>query len=137
MEFQFMTAKAIVPPYVPLPAVLVGYPVSSTAKVLYARLLSEALENRREDEDGVWFVRLSNRRLSAMLLRSMMTVKRVMGELEEAGLVLRVRERSGGQNRIYVLLPLDWPPIGEERLDAKRPGGRNHGIHEVKRDKAS
>ena len=42
---------------------------------------------------------------SDALARSTMTVKRSLNELEDAGLILRVRRGVGEPNRIYTLLP--------------------------------
>ena len=40
-----------------------------------------------------------------MIARSTMTVKRSLNELEDAGLILRVRQGFGEPNKIYVLIP--------------------------------
>ena len=40
-----------------------------------------------------------------MIARSTMTVKRSLKELEDAGLILRVRQGFGEPNKIYVLIP--------------------------------
>ena len=44
-------------------------------------------------------------RYAAVLSRSPMTVKRSLNELEAAGLIMRVCQGIGEQNRIYVLIP--------------------------------
>lgn len=41
MEVEFLTADTTLPPCLPLPGAMLGLPVSSTAKVMYARLLGE------------------------------------------------------------------------------------------------
>ena len=43
--------------------------------------------------------------LAADLSRSSVTVKRSLKELEDAGLILRVRQGVGEPNHIYTLLP--------------------------------
>ena len=43
--------------------------------------------------------------LAAALSRSPVTVKRSLKELEDIGLILRVRRGVGEPNRIYTLLP--------------------------------
>ena len=87
MEVAFLTAGTALPPCLPLPRAMLGLPVSSTAKVMYARLLDAAL--------------------AGALGRSAMTVKRALRELEDAGLLLRVRQGFGEPNKIYVLIPRD------------------------------
>ena len=53
MEFEFMTAGTPLPPCMPLPPVLLRLPASSTAKMMYARMLDEALAYGIEDENGI------------------------------------------------------------------------------------
>ncbi len=46
MEFEFMTADTVLPPCMPLPAAMLRLPISSTAKVMYARLLNTTFIGR-------------------------------------------------------------------------------------------
>ena len=80
-------------------------PISSTAKVMYARLLNTTLTAGIEDSNGILFVRFPIMELAAALSRSPVTVKRSLKELEDIGLILRVRRGVGEPNRIYTLLP--------------------------------
>ena len=105
MEFEFMTADTVLPPCMPLPTAMLRLPVSSTAKVMYARLLDASLAEGAEDTNGILFVRFPIVELAAALSRSSVTVKRSLKELEDAGLILRVRQGVGEPNRIYTLLP--------------------------------
>ena len=105
MEFEFMTADTVLPPCMPLPTAILRLPVSSTAKVMYARLLDATLAASTEDTNGILFVRFPIVELAAALSRSSVTVKRSLKELEDAGLILRVRRGVGEPNRIYTLLP--------------------------------
>ena len=105
MEFEFMTADTVLPPCMLLPTAMLRLPVSSTAKVMYARLLDATLAGGAEDTNGILFVRFPIVELAAALSRSSVTVKRSLKELEDAGLILRVRRGVGEPNRIYTLLP--------------------------------
>ena len=105
MNFEFMTIDTPLPPCMPFPRALTGFPVSSTAKVMYARLLDATLAASTEDTNGILFVRFPIVELAAALSRSSVTVKRSLKELEDAGLILRVRPGVGESNRIYTLLP--------------------------------
>ncbi len=89
----------------PFPRALTGFPVSSTAKVMYCRMLDVMLSNGQEDENGILFVCFPVTAIAAVLSRSPMTVKRSLNELETAGLIIRVRQGVGEPNRIYVLIP--------------------------------
>ena len=105
MEFEFMTADTVLPPCMPLPAAMLRLPISSTAKVMYARLLDEILTDGVEDSNGILFIRFPIVDLAAALSRSPMTVKRSLNELEQAGMIMRVRQGTGEANHIYILLP--------------------------------
>ncbi len=106
MEFEFMSADTVLPPCMPLhAAAMLRLPISSTAKVMYARLLNTTLTAGIEDSNGILFVRFPIMELAAALSRSPVTVKRSLKELEDIGLILRVRRGVGEPNRIYTLLP--------------------------------
>jgi len=105
MEFEFMTADTVLPPCMPLPAAMLRLPISTPAKVMYARLLDEILTDGVEDSNGILFIRFPIVDLAAALSRSPMTVKRSLNELEQAGMIMRVRQGIGEANHIYILLP--------------------------------
>ena len=105
MEFEFMTADTVLPPCMPLPAAMLRLPISSTAKVMYCRMLDAMQSKGQEDENGILFVCFPVTAIAAVLSRSSMTVKRSLNELETAGLIMRVRQGIGEPNRIYVLIP--------------------------------
>ena len=77
MEFEFMSADTVLPPCMPLPAAMLRLPISSTAKVMYARLLNTTLTAGIEDSNGILFVRFPIMELAAALSRSPVTVNRV------------------------------------------------------------
>ena len=105
MNFEFMTIDTPLPPCMPFPRALTGFPVSSTAKVMYCRMLDAMLFIGQADENGILFVCFPITAIAAVLSRSLMTVKRSLNELETAGLIMRVRQGVGEPNRIYVLIP--------------------------------
>ena len=107
MEVEFMTADTTLPPCMLLPRAMLRLPVSSTAKVMYARLLGEIYTAGAEDINGILFIRFPIVELAAALGRSTMTVKRALRELEDIGLLLRVHQGFGELNKIYVLIPRD------------------------------
>ena len=73
MDFEFMTADTVLPPCMPLPPAMLRLPVSSTAKVMYARLLDATLTVGTEDTNGILFVRFPIVELAAALSRSSVT----------------------------------------------------------------
>ncbi len=92
MNFEFMTIGTQLPPCMPFPRALTGFPVSSTAKVMYCRMLDAMLSNCQEDENGILFICFPVTAIAAVLSRSPMSVKRSLNELETAGLIMRVRQ---------------------------------------------
>ena len=106
MEYEFMTADTPLPPCMPFPKALAGLPVSSTAEVMYCKMLDAMFTKKLEDENGILFVYFPVRQLAAELSRCEMTVKRSLNELENAGLIMRVRQEGFAEpNRIYILIP--------------------------------
>ena len=92
MNFEFMTIDTPLPPCMPFPRALTGFSISSTAKVMYCRMLDAMLSKGQEDENGILFVCFPITAIAAVLSRSPMTVKRSLNELETAGLIMRVRQ---------------------------------------------
>jgi transcriptional regulator with XRE-family HTH domain len=129
MNFEFMTIDTPLPPCMPLPRALTGFPVSSTAKVMYCRMLDAMLSKGQEDENGILFVCFPVTAIAAVLSRSSMTVKRSLNELETAGLIMRVRQGVGEPNRIYVLIP------GKERVPMKGATSIQERLWELRKDK--
>jgi len=75
-----------------------------------ACLLNEILTDGIQDSNGILFIRFPIMELSAVLSRSPMTVKRSLNELEQAGMIMRVRQGIGEANHIYILLPKEGIP---------------------------
>ena len=106
MNFEFMTIDTPLPPCMPFPRALTGFPVSSTAKVMYCRMLDAMLSKGQEDENGILFVCFPITAIATVLSRSPMTVKRSLNELETAGLIMRVRQGVG-----HLGLTLTWMEV--------------------------
>ena len=83
MEVEFLTADTALPSCLPLPGAMLGLPVSSTAKVMYARLLGEIYTAGTEDMDGILFIHFPIVELAAALGRSAQTCKRTLRESGE------------------------------------------------------
>ena len=105
MNYEFMITGTALPPCMPLPKVMLRLPVSNTAKVMYARLLDEILIRGIPDSNGILFIRFPITKLAAALSRSPQTCKRSLNELEQAGMIMRVRQSVGEVSHIYILLP--------------------------------
>lgn len=105
MNYEFMITGASLPPYMPLPRATLRLPISSTAKVMYARLLDEILTKGTEDSNGILYIHFPITELAAALSKSTQTCKRSLNELEQAGMIMRVRQGIGKVSHIYILLP--------------------------------
>lgn len=109
MNTVYMTNTSTLPPSLPFPEALMDAPMSITAKVLYARMLDEAMNRGRTDDAGKIFIVFPIREMAFTLSRSSMTMKRVLRELKDGGLIKRNRQGAGKPNRIYVLIPEERP----------------------------
>ncbi len=107
MNYEFMFADTILPPCIPLPKAAVQLPISSTAKVMYARLLDKIMANGIEDNNGILYIHFPIMELAIAICRSPMTVKRALNELEQAGMIMRVRQSVGEASHIYILIPAE------------------------------
>ena len=56
MDVEFMTADTTLPPCMPLPRAMLRLPISSTAKVMYARMLDIVFLSGMEDANGILFI---------------------------------------------------------------------------------
>ncbi len=106
MEYEFMTADMPLPSCIPFPKALAGLPISNTAKVMYCKMLDTMFTKKLEDENRCLFVYFPVRQLTNELSWCEMTVKRFLNELENAGLIMRIRQRRFAElNHIYILIP--------------------------------
>ena len=70
MEVEFMTADTTLPPCMPLPRAMLRLPISSTAKVMYARMLDIVFLSGIEDANGILFIHFPIVELAAALARN-------------------------------------------------------------------
>ena len=68
MEVEFMTAGTALPPCMPLPRAMLRLPISSTAKVMYARMLDIVFLSGIEDANGILFIHFPIVELAAALV---------------------------------------------------------------------
>ncbi len=73
---------------------------------MYCKMLDAMFTKKLEDENGILFVYFPIKQLASALSRCEMTIKRSLNELENAGLIMRVRQQGFGEpNHIYILIP--------------------------------
>ncbi|MCD8005868.1 MAG: replication initiator protein A [Oscillospiraceae bacterium] len=96
------------PPFIPLPRFIVAGEYSVNAKLLYGLLLSRTMLSQKSgwvSDDGNVYVIYPIKELAEDLNRSEKTVKNALNELENAGLLSRVRQGLNRANLIYLRLP--------------------------------
>lgn len=87
------------------PKSLFDIPNSSTAKLIYCRILDATLADGVEDESGQIFICIPIGELTNAITKSQMTVKRTIRELEKVGLLDRRQQGFGKLIRMYVMIP--------------------------------
>lgn len=96
------------PPFVPLPRFMIASEYSMNAKMLYSLLLGRTQLSQKSgwvSEDGNVYVVYPIKQLAEDLNRSEKTVKNALNELENAGLLSRVRQGWNRANHIYLKIP--------------------------------
>ena len=107
-ELHFLTQGTKLTNYSVIPNDLHGSGLSSTAIVLYAKLLNRSnlsITNGKVDEFGRVYINYKLEDLAEEMGRSLSTIKENMNELVLAGLVEKQRMTKGRANMIYVKVP--------------------------------
>ena len=115
----YFKKDAALPPFIPLPRFMIASEHSINAKLLYGLLLNRTMLSQKSgwvSEDGNVYVIYTIKQMADGLNRSERTVKTALNELENAGLITRVRQGWNRANRIFLHLPdgvqLSSPPEG-------------------------
>lgn len=107
----------------PLPRFIIQGEYTVNAKLLYGLILNRTLLSRKSGwyaENGAVYVIYTIKQMAEDLNRSERTVKTTLSELENAGLVQRVRQGWNRANRIFLKLPdqygvqISSPPEGND-----------------------
>ena len=96
------------PPFIPLPRFMLAGEYSINAKLLYGLLLNRTTLSQKSgwvSEDGNVYVIYTIKQMADDLDRSEQTVKTALRELENAGLITRVRQGWNQANRIFLQIP--------------------------------
>lgn len=115
----YITRDTTLPPFVPMPRFMLVGEYSINAKLLYALLLNRTMLSKKsgwESEDGRVYVIYTIKQIADDLNRSERTVKTALAELENAGLLTKVRQGYNRPNRLFLQIPdgvqLSSPPEG-------------------------
>ena len=117
----YFTKDTTLPPFVPLPRFIIQGEYTINAKLLYGLILNRTLLSRKSGwyaENGAVYVIYTIKQMADDLNRSERTVKTALAELENAGLIQRVRQGWNRANRIFLKLPdgvqFSSPPEGND-----------------------
>ena len=117
----YFTKDTALPPFVPLPRFIIQGEYTVNAKLLYGLILNRTLLSRKSEwyaENGAVYVIYTIKQMADDLNRSERTVKTALAELENAGLIQRVRQGWNRANRIFLKLPdgvqFSSPPEGND-----------------------
>ena len=115
------------PPYMVYPRFLSELDLSDTAKTVYVRLLDRGRLSGRNpgwiDEQGNVFLHYTIEALARDIGKGETVMKQALHDLEQEGLIKRVRQGPGRANRIYVCLPQsENRPIDRRKTDRKTVG---------------
>lgn len=108
MAYQYLSKSTRLTNYSVIPNDLFALGLSSTATVLYSKLLNRAnlsIANGRVDEKGRIYILYRQEDLAHELGKSVSAVKINLNELVEAGLVEKRRADKGRANIIFVKVP--------------------------------
>lgn len=108
MAYQYLSKSTRLTNYSVIPNDLFALGLSSTATVLYSKLLNRAnlsISNGRVDDKGKIYILYRLEDLAKELGKSISTIKVNMNELVNAGLVEKRRAAKGRANMIYVKVP--------------------------------
>ena len=105
---QFLTKGTKLTNYSVIPNDLHGGELSSTATILYSKLLNRSnlsITNGKLDEQGRVYINYKLEDLAEEMGKSLTTIKENMRELVDAGLIEKKRMTKGRANMIYVKVP--------------------------------
>lgn len=105
---QFLTKGTKLTNYSVIPNELHGGELSSTATILYSKLLNRSnlsITNGKVDEAGRIYINYKLEDLAEEMGKSLTTIKENMRELVDAGLIEKKRMTKGRANMIYVKVP--------------------------------
>ena len=126
---MFLRKDTELPPFLMYPRFLLESNLNDTARLVYILLLDRSRLSRTkaqwQDETGRVFVFYPIRELGQVLGKTDMTVRKALGQLEEAGLIVRRCRKQGTPTWIYLCFPEDtgkenYPPTRKENYPGTR-----------------
>ena len=105
---KYMYEYTKIPSYLPMPRFLLNCSISSTAKLLYIRMLGKAQLSQKngwfDDQGRVYFV-YPNHQMAVDMDKSITTIKYALRELVASQLLEKIPQGRGRPNHLYLLFP--------------------------------
>ena len=105
---NYMYQHTKLPAYLPMPRFLIRIPISTTAKMLYAQLLSKAQLSQKNDwldsQGRVYFI-YPIHQMAVDMDKSSTTIKDALRELVASQLLEKIPQGRGRPNHLYLLFP--------------------------------
>ncbi len=137
---QYLDETNALPEYMPYPKFLLKMELTPTAKLVYVLLLDRftlSKKNGWKDEDGRVYLVYTIENLAQDCGMCDSAAKRALNELEEAGMIRRIRKGFHTPYRIYIMVPEDTKMVGrkEKNQENRIAGCENNwkdwlGMHE-------
>lgn len=128
MQYFKQTTK--IKNYVQMPVGVLLGDYSPLAKILYALLLYRTMLSRKNgwEENGNVFVIYPIKNMAKDIRKSERSIKTVLKELEEAGLIRRSHQGACKANHIFVLLPDDGQNDDGQGVDSRTTAGDDSAL---------
>ena len=135
-QMEYLTERTLIRDFIPYPRFLLDTNLTQTARILYALLLDRSKISRNngwKNEKGYIYVIYPIMDLAQVLVKSHMTIKKALNELENAGLLERQKQGFSKPNLLYVRIPAEGKksvPVKERKLS---PIGKEKDTYEGKK----
>ena len=105
---KYYTTNTQLPPYIPYARFLLDIPLSETARLVYSLILSRLQLSRSNgwvDEQNRIYCRYTIQSLMEETGKSKSTIISTLRDLEDHGLIHRLRRGAGNANILYLRMP--------------------------------
>ena len=131
---HFITSTTPLPPFLPYPRFLLEIPISETARLVYALILSRihlSQSNGWVDTEDRVYCRYPIKALAADCHKSKSTIVAALADLEKQDLLFRRRGGAGYANMLYLRAPVITTSDAQKTTpqNPKKPTPNNKRTH--------
>ena len=135
-QMEYLTERTLIRDFIPYPRFLLDMNLTQTARILYALLLDRSKISRNngwKNEKGYIYVIYPIMDLAQVLVKSHMTIKKALNELEDAGLLERQKQGFSKPNLLYVRIPAEGKKSVSVKERKLSPIGKEKDTYEGKK----